>query len=76
MDAYNQVVEFPGILTETNSISPIGNTVSWKVDPMVFLLEDYTMYGESRIVNYWGFVVTGVVILLLIVLLVIKAFRK
>jgi len=76
MENYNQVVEMPGLLTETNSISPIGNQVNWRVDPIAFVFADYTMYAESRVVNYWAFVVTGVVILLFIILLIVKAFRK
>lgn len=76
LNTYKQVVELPGLLTETNSISPVGNTISWQVDPMIYMLEDYTMYGESRVINYWGFVVSGIVLLLLILLLIFKTNKK
>lgn len=76
VEEYNQIVELPGLLTETNSFSPVGNTVSWKVTPLSYVIDDFSMYAESRVINYWGFIVTGVVILLLIVLLLVKAFRK
>ncbi len=76
LNTYDQVVELPGILTETNSVSPVGNTISWKVEPMIYMLEDYTMYGESRVVNYWGFIVSGIIMLLLILLVVVRLFKK
>lgn len=75
MRDYTQVVEMPGLITETNSQSLAGNTVKWKVDPMSYLLTDYTMYVQSRVVNYWMFVLTGIVVLSLIILLVIRAYR-
>jgi hypothetical protein len=76
MDTYKQNVEMPGLITETNSVSLKGNSVSWKFDPMPILFRDYEMVVESRVVNYWAFVVTGVILLLLIVLLIVKSFRK
>ena len=75
MDSYSQIVEMPGLITETNSKSVTGNKVSWGVNGDKFLFEDYKMYVESRIVNYWMFALTGLLVLLLIIFLVIKAFR-
>ncbi len=72
MESYTSEVELPGIIMETNSTKLEGNKVEWKVDPMSFMLEDYEMYVESRIVNKWAFYVAGVVLILLIVLLIIK----
>lgn len=76
MENYNQVVEMPGVLTETNSISPVGNQVSWRVDAIALMFEDYTMYAESRVINYWAFILSGIVLLVLISLILIKALRK
>jgi hypothetical protein len=75
MRNYTQTVEMPGLITETNSLSLKGNQVKWEVDPMSFLLTDYSMYVESRVVNYWMFVLTGIVVLSLIILLVIRSYR-
>lgn len=75
MHSYTQTVEMPGLITETNALTLKGNQVQWKVDPLSFLLTDYTMTVESRVVNYWMFVITGIVVLVLIILLVIRAFR-
>ena len=76
MDTYKQNVEMPGLITETNSVSLKGNTVSWNFDPVPILFRDYEMYVESRVVNYWAFILLGVVLLMLISLLLIKSFRK
>ncbi len=76
MDSYTQVVEMPGLITATNSAKIIGNKVSWKMEGYPIMFSDYEMYVESRIVNYWAFVLSGVVLLLLISLLVVKAFRR
>jgi len=75
MNDFEQTVEMPGLVTETNSLSLKGNQVEWKVEPLSFLLTDYTMYVESRVVNYWMFVLTGVIVLALLILLLIKSFR-
>ena len=74
MHDYNQIVIMPGIITETNSLFLKGNQVSWKVENVAFLFVDYKMHVESRVVNYWMFIVTGILALFLIVLLIIKAF--
>lgn len=75
MHDYEQFVVMPGLITETNSLSVKGNEVKWHVQPSEFLLTDYTMYVESRVVNYWMFIVTGVLVLGLLVLLVFKSFK-
>lgn len=73
MDSFQSNVEMPGIITETNSPSIKGNQVNWKISGLSFLLEDYEMYVESRVMNTWAYVVAGIVLLLLIVVLIAKA---
>jgi hypothetical protein len=34
------------------------------------------MYAESRVINYWAFILAGVVVLVLLVLLVVKTVRR
>jgi hypothetical protein len=76
MEAFEQKVRMPGMLTNTNSIEIIGNQVSWPVEGFPILLADYEMIAESRVVNYWAFVLTGTVVLSMIILLVLKAFSN
>jgi hypothetical protein len=76
IEGYNEVVEMPGLITGTNSPMIKGNQVSWVFSNESLLIRDYEMYVESRVINYWAFILTGAVVLLLVVLLVVKAFRK
>jgi hypothetical protein len=73
MEDYKVSVELPGIITRTNSLSTKGNQVSWNVTGPSFLFEDYIMIVESRIVNYWMFVLTGIILLSLIGLIIWKS---
>ena len=73
MDEYSQTVEMPGLITETNSILVTGNKVSWKVNGDKIIFHDYEMKVESRVVNRWAFIVSGIILLLGLILLIIKA---
>jgi len=76
MEEFHVEAELPGVITKTNSNILAGNKISWDVFPMAFLLEDYTMSAESRIVNTWAFILTGLVLLGLVALLVYKNLKK
>jgi hypothetical protein len=76
MEEFHIDAVMPGLITGTNSTVLKGNTVSWDVFPMAFLLEDYRMEAESRVVNAWAFIVSGLVLLSLVVLLVVRSVRK
>lgn len=72
MEDYTVNVIAPGLLTNTNSPTVVGNHVKWQVSTMSFLFEDYTMMVESRVVNYWRFVITGVILVILAIVLLVK----
>jgi len=76
MDTYTQAVEMPGIITATNAKSVKGNKVSWRVHSERFLFEDYEMKVESRVVNRWAFIVSGIFLMLVLILLFFKVRRK
>lgn len=76
IEGYTEVVEMPGLITGTNSPMLKGNQVSWEFSNESILLRDYELYAESRVINYWAFILTGAVVLLLVILLAVKAFRK
>ncbi len=75
MKNYTLLVEMPGIITETNSSVIKGNQVSWNVESFSFLCTDYKMHVESRVVNYWMFILTGILILLLVAILVVRVIK-
>jgi len=72
MEGYKQNVEMPGLITETNSVSLTGNQVSWGVDSTSILFEDRVMFVESRIINIWGYIIGGTLLVSLIVILLVK----
>lgn len=53
----------PGSLVETNSKDINGNVLTWKVDANRFFFTDYTIYAESRVVNLWSFIVSGLFVI-------------
>jgi hypothetical protein len=73
MEGFRVETEMPGLITGTNSTALAGNRVSWDLVPMAFLLEDYTMVVESRVINVWAFLLSGLVLLSLVGLLVVKS---
>ena len=76
MEEFHTEAEMPGLITGTNSSVLNGNRVSWDVFPMAFLLEDYAMEVESRVINVWAFVLSGLILLALVILLVVKSVKK
>lgn len=73
MESYAVSVEMPGIITETNSLSTSGNLVDWKVNPNAILFEDLNMHVESRLINKWMFVLSGLILLSFIGLIIFKS---
>lgn len=61
---YEMQVLMPGKIIATNGYfaeTEIDSvSVLWTVDPMLFLAEDYEMWVESRVHNYWLWVVTAI----------------
>jgi hypothetical protein len=76
LETYPETVEMPGLITETNSMMLKGNQVSWEIQPLTLMFQPYEMVVESRVVNKWAFVVTGIILLLLIFVLIVKAVKK
>ncbi len=66
----------PGLITATNSAMLNGNQVRWEFQGGNVMVRDFEMYAESRVMNYWAFILAGLVMLALVVMLVVKAVRK
>jgi hypothetical protein len=71
----NQVI-MPGLVFDTNAKILEGNTVTWKFESRRFLWEDYTMWVESRVVNRWAMIVTGILSVILVAGLIFGAIFK
>ena len=66
--SYELVVSGKIISTNTPVIN--CNTLTWKVDGMRLLFDDYTLSAEYRVANKWAFVVSGLIIILAVAALV------
>jgi hypothetical protein len=76
IESYTEEVEMPGLITGTNSSMLSGNQVRWEFESISVLVRDYEMYVESRVINYWAFVLAGCILLALLIMLTVKAVRR
>ena len=76
MEDFHVAADMPGLITGTNSPALNGNRVTWDLFPMAFLLEDYTLEAESRVINVWAFVLSGMILLALVSLVVVKSLKR
>ena len=60
-----------GKLIKTNTPLVNSDTLTWKVDGMRLLFDDYTLSAEYRIANKWAFLLSGLIIILAIGSLVV-----
>ena len=74
--SYNFEVELPGIILSTNSEALEGNTARWKTDSEKFYAVDFVMTAESRVMNTWAMIATGILGVFLIILIILPVFRK
>jgi len=75
LEGYTEEVEMPGLITATNSAMLKGNQVRWEFQPISVAASNYEMFVESRVINYWAFVVLGMVILALVIVSIMNAVR-
>jgi len=73
---YTNIVQIPGLILSTNSKTIEGNTLTWKFGLLQFLLMDYEMEVESRIINVWAFILSGLFILTIIAGITAGALRR
>ena len=74
--SYKNEVTMPGIILNTNAKTIEGNKVIWEFDENRFCYEDFTMTVQSRAVNVWAFIVSGVVVFAVVVLLILPKLKK
>ena len=66
----------PGLITETNTRSIEGNTLTWKEFVGACYVIDYTMWARSRVINWWAVILTGGVVILLTGILLVGIVRR
>jgi hypothetical protein len=60
---YVNTVVMPGVIIATNASEVRGTTVVWRFTHEHLALMDYPMHVESRVINLWAIIVTGLVVL-------------
>ncbi len=73
---YTNEVIMPGLLINTNADNIEGNKVTWNFNADRFTFIDYEMVVNSRVVNVWAMIVTGLVAALLIILLIVPKVKR
>jgi hypothetical protein len=66
----------PGLITATNARSVEGNRLEWTDFMAKGYVADFTMWAESRVINWWAVLLTGGCVIVLATLLVIGAMRR
>ncbi len=68
----------PGEIISTNSSIINSNTLTWKVDGIRILFDDYTLTTQYRVTNTWAFILSGLVLLVAItsIILIFRKSRK
>lgn len=62
----------PGKLVSTNGYQTSEGKITWDVDSKYFISQDYIMQAESRIVNWWAWVVTAGVSIFTILMIIVN----
>lgn len=75
-DNYENSIQLPGLLLDSNSDRLQGNLITWKVSNERLKVGDLVMRAQSRITNLWTFVVTGLAGLIIVGKVVVRAMRK
>lgn len=70
-DNYYFNIKMPGLLLGTNSEEIKGSLLSWEVDFFDFYFNGLSMKAESRIVNMWAVIISGVIVLVLLIGLIV-----
>lgn len=79
---YDMEIRMPGRIIATNGYAdtnPESNGaggILWTVQGDYFFLEEYEMWVESKISNYWAWIVTAVFVLFVITGLVVRARKR
>lgn len=76
-DDYTNYVKMPDLVIETNgSFTPEENMVQWNVNWIEYFTDDYEMVVTSRIKHEWALWGSGVIIIFLLFVILLKRSRK
>ena len=64
---FNQLI-MPGQLIDTNAELIEGDTMIWQMSSIKFIDSDFTMFAESRLTNWWAYIVSGFILLIALII--------
>ena len=73
---YSMRFVMPGKVTATNGFIDSSNGLLWPVKSDYFLTEPYVMWAESKVANWWVWIVSGLFIAFVLVGLIVRVKRK
>jgi hypothetical protein len=60
---YSHKINMPWEVVRSNADSVAGKELFWRPSTTKFLLKGYTMYAESRKMNYWAILVSAIIVI-------------
>lgn len=75
-DNYLMQIVMPGTLVKTNGYPDKENGILWKVNGECFLADDYVMWAESGITNWWAVIVSAAFVLFVLVGFVLRIKKR
>ena len=77
-DDYSFAIRMPGLLMETNSATVEGSESQWEPNLFDFYFTGYPMKSETRVINKWAFVLSGIILLIALMsfVLLLKRVKK
>ncbi len=73
---YITSIVMPGLVTASNAPTIEGNKATWRDFKDYAKYLGYTMWIESKQVNWWAVILTGVIVVMLAILLVVSALKR
>jgi hypothetical protein len=73
---YSVGISMPGKLIGTNGFIDSSKVLLWPVKSDFFLTEPYEMWAESKIPNYWAWIVSGLFLVFVITGVMIRVIKK
>ncbi|HEX2968493.1 MAG TPA: hypothetical protein VHO46_05260 [Bacteroidales bacterium] len=74
--SYHLQTVMPGRLTGTNGFADTANVLLWPVNSVYFTTEPYEMWAESKVVNVWAWIISGMFILFVMTGFILRATKK
>jgi hypothetical protein len=75
-DNYLMQIVMPGTLIKTNGYPDKEKGILWKVNGECFLADDYVMWAESGITNWWAVIISAAFVLFVLVGFILRIKKR